>query len=102
MLDRKHNLYEDARKLYKDISMKNLDWPEAIWEAWISFENTFGSVQEIDECLDRVERAQTQVNKRRAKVLPQLRKIVVCSDALNVGANSGDGCTIKLQHELQG
>ncbi|KAJ3490444.1 hypothetical protein NLI96_g1424 [Meripilus lineatus] len=63
----KHNLYEDARKIYKDISTKNLDWPEAIWEAWITFENTFGSVQEIEDCLDRVERAQTQVNKRRAK-----------------------------------
>lgn len=48
--------------------MKNLDWPEPIWEAWISFENTYGSVQEIEECLDRVERARNQVNKRRARV----------------------------------
>jgi hypothetical protein len=47
--------------------MKNLDWPEAIWEAWISFEHLYGSVDEIDACLDRVEKAQYQVNARRAK-----------------------------------
>jgi squamous cell carcinoma antigen recognized by T-cells 3 len=48
--------------------MKNLDWPEAIWEAWLSFEHLYGSVHEVDECLDKIEKAQYQVNTRRTKV----------------------------------
>lgn len=48
--------------------MKNLDWPEAIWEAWISFEHLHGSVDQVNACLDKVEKAQYQVNVRRAKV----------------------------------
>jgi squamous cell carcinoma antigen recognized by T-cells 3 len=48
--------------------VKNLDWPEAIWEAWILFEHLHGSVELVDACLDKVEKAQYQVNIRRAKV----------------------------------
>ena len=66
-LYRKHQQHETARKTYKDIASKNIDWPEAIWEAWLAFEHLHGSVQEIDECLDRIERARSQVNARRAK-----------------------------------
>lgn len=49
--------------------MKNLDWPEAIWEAWIAFEHLRGSVEDLDACLDKIEKAQYQVNSRRAKVI---------------------------------
>jgi len=64
----KQDRHDEARAVFKDLCMKNLDWPEAIWEAWISFEHLFGSVQEVDACLDKIERAQYQVNMRRAKV----------------------------------
>ncbi|KAL4250529.1 hypothetical protein ABKN59_002266 [Abortiporus biennis] len=63
----RQQMYDDARKVFKDIVMKNLDWPEAMWEAWISFEHLHGTVQELEEAMDRVERAQYQVNARRAK-----------------------------------
>ncbi|KAM5538638.1 hypothetical protein V8D89_007667 [Ganoderma adspersum] len=63
----KGHMYDDARKTFRDIASKNLDWPEAIWEAWITFEQLHGTVEQIEEALDRVERAQTQVNSRRAK-----------------------------------
>ncbi|PIL22915.1 hypothetical protein GSI_15611 [Ganoderma sinense ZZ0214-1] len=63
----KGHMYDDARKTFRDIANKNLDWPEAIWEAWISFEQLHGTVEQIEEALDRVERAQVQVNSRRAK-----------------------------------
>ncbi|KIM89071.1 hypothetical protein PILCRDRAFT_812968 [Piloderma croceum F 1598] len=66
MLIRKDQ-YDDARSLFSDLAYKNLDWPEAIWEAWISFEHQHGSVAELEACLDKVERAQYQVNMRRAK-----------------------------------
>ncbi|KAI1794811.1 RNA-binding protein Prp24 [Ganoderma leucocontextum] len=63
----KGQMYDDARKVFRDIANKNLDWPEAIWEAWISFEQLHGTVEQIEDVLDRVERAQMLVNNRRAK-----------------------------------
>ena len=65
---RRRRRYDEARKIYRDISMKNLDWPEAVWEAWVSFEQLYGTLEQIEDALDRVQRAQTQVNARRAKV----------------------------------
>ncbi|KAI0769831.1 RNA-binding protein Prp24 [Fomes fomentarius] len=66
VLIRQH-LYDDARQVFREIAMRNLDWPEAIWDAWISFEQLHGSVIELEDALDRIQRAQTQVNNRRAK-----------------------------------
>ncbi|EPQ51022.1 hypothetical protein GLOTRDRAFT_66218 [Gloeophyllum trabeum ATCC 11539] len=63
----KQNQYDQARAVYVDVSTKNVDWPEAIWQAWLSFEHLYGSVDEIERCMDKVERAQGQVNARRAR-----------------------------------
>ena len=63
----KQHLYNDARTVFRDVANKNLDWPEAIWDAWIQFEQVFGSVEELEDCLDRVERARERVNMKRAK-----------------------------------
>ncbi|KAF8349290.1 hypothetical protein F5887DRAFT_945363 [Amanita rubescens] len=63
----KHQMYEQVRALFDDIHKKQLDWPESIWELWISFEHLHGSVDQVDECLDKIEKAQAQVNARRAK-----------------------------------
>ena len=60
-------MYDDARRVFRDVANKNLDWPEAVWEAWISFEQLHGTVDQIEEALDRVERAQAQVNNKRAR-----------------------------------
>ncbi|KAL0960935.1 hypothetical protein HGRIS_005940 [Hohenbuehelia grisea] len=59
--------HDEARAVFKDICMRNIDWPEAVWEAWASFEHVHGTVQDIEACLYRVEKAQYQVNVRRAK-----------------------------------
>ncbi|CAL1712564.1 unnamed protein product [Somion occarium] len=63
----RHQQYDTARDTFKDIASKNIDWPEAIWEAWLQFEHLHGSVQDIEECMDRIERARNQINVRRAK-----------------------------------
>ncbi|THG99405.1 hypothetical protein EW026_g2934 [Hermanssonia centrifuga] len=63
----KQGMYDDARKLFRDVANKNLDWPEALWEAWISFEHVHGSLEQLEDCLDRVERARKHVNMKRAK-----------------------------------
>ena len=61
-------MLDEVRKLFRDVANKNLDWPEAIWEAWATFEHAHGSVQELEDCLDRIDRARKQVNAKRAKV----------------------------------
>ena len=61
-------MYDEARKVFRDVAPKNLDWPEAVWEAWSAFEQVHGSLEELEDCLDRIERAQKQVNAKRAKV----------------------------------
>lgn len=81
---RKQEKYDETRTVFKDVSTKNIDWPEAIWEAWLTFENLHGSVEDIHTCMDRIERAQQQVNFRRAKVklvcLPSgLHSSLMCS-----------------------
>ncbi|KAA1469781.1 hypothetical protein DENSPDRAFT_835444 [Dentipellis sp. KUC8613] len=56
-----------ARSVFRDISNRDMDWPEAIWEAWIAFEHAKGTVSQIEACLDIVERARSRVNAKRAK-----------------------------------
>ncbi|KAI0084788.1 hypothetical protein BDY19DRAFT_1077256 [Irpex rosettiformis] len=60
-------MYDQARNVFREIAPKNLDWPEAVWEAWTAFEQVHGSVEELEDCFDRIERAQKQVNAKRAK-----------------------------------
>lgn len=64
----KHQRHAEARKIFTEIHTKHLDWPEAIWEAWTAFEHLYGSVDEIEFCLDKIEGAQYQTNMRRTKV----------------------------------
>jgi hypothetical protein len=66
--NRKHQKYDEARGVFSDICLKQLDWPEAVWEAWISFENLYGDITEIEACSEKVLRAQYFNNERRAKV----------------------------------
>lgn len=56
-----------ARATFKDAAFKNLDWPEAILEAWLTFEHLHGSVKDVDACLDTIGQAQHKINTRRAK-----------------------------------
>lgn len=76
---RRQKQLHEARTVFSDLVYKNLDWPEAIWEGWIAFEHQHGSVEELEACLDKVERAQTQVNMRRAKASKESSFIVVCT-----------------------
>ncbi|KAK7469083.1 Splicing factor [Stygiomarasmius scandens] len=63
----KRDQLEEARKVFSDVSFRKLDWPEAVWEAWISFEHLHGQVEQVDICIDRIEQARQVVNARRAK-----------------------------------
>lgn len=69
MLVRRQGDHEEARKAFTKAAKSQLDWPEMLWEAWLAFEHSYGSVEEIQAAFDVVERARTQVEARRAKVL---------------------------------
>ena len=64
----RHKDYSDARSVFEDIHKKRLDWPEAIWDAWVAFEQLHGSVFNIDSALDKIEKARIQVEYHRARV----------------------------------
>ncbi|KDR82688.1 hypothetical protein GALMADRAFT_57506 [Galerina marginata CBS 339.88] len=63
----KHKKFDEARQVFTDIHSKQLDWPEALWEAWLSFEHLHGSVEDIENASDKIESAQYQTNMRRSK-----------------------------------
>ncbi|KAI6014828.1 hypothetical protein BKA83DRAFT_4345131 [Pisolithus microcarpus] len=56
-----------ARSTFQEVSTKNLDYPEALWDAWINFEYAHGSLVSLEEALVRIERARSQVEARRIK-----------------------------------
>lgn len=60
--------YDEVRAVFSDICQKKIDWPETIWDSWVFFENLYGDVENLEECLAKVEKAQVFVNARRAKV----------------------------------
>lgn len=75
---RKNQKYDEARSVFSDVCLKQLDWPEAIWEAWISFENLYGGVMEVEACSEKVLRAQYFHSERRAKVFFFLTLLTLC------------------------
>lgn len=80
----KNGEFDETRKVFSDVHAKNLDWPEAIWEAWISFEHLHGTVDQVDACLDKIEKAQYQVNIRRAKEVEKASYQAMQMQAANV------------------
>jgi hypothetical protein len=54
--------------MYHSVLFKNMDWPEAIFDAWLSFEHMHGSVEDIQDCIERIEKAQRAVYTKRMKV----------------------------------
>ncbi|KAJ7175442.1 hypothetical protein C8R46DRAFT_64994 [Mycena filopes] len=70
----KNGQFDKARKTFVDLHLKNLDWPEAVWDAWLAFEHLHGSVQQIDAAGDKIEKAQAVVNTRRTKAAQKQAK----------------------------
>ncbi|KAF9046435.1 hypothetical protein BJ165DRAFT_1471732 [Panaeolus papilionaceus] len=63
----KHQRFDDAREIFQNVHSKQLDWPEVLWEAWLSFEHLHGSLEDIEMCIDKIERAQFQTQKKRER-----------------------------------
>lgn len=84
---RRQGNYNEARKIFTKAAKFPLDWPEMLWETWLSFEHSHGSAKEVQNALDIVERARTQVEARRAKVvlLSSLEQLSLSDDHIEGG-----------------
>lgn len=59
---------EAARKLYTQaIGRKDLDWPEAVYDAFVLFENTHGTLETLREAKRQIAHEQQKLNRRRQK-----------------------------------
>lgn len=56
-----------ARKTFQDMSTKNLDYPEALWDAWHNFEHAHGSLSSLEEAINKISQARAQLETRRAR-----------------------------------
>ncbi|KXN88177.1 hypothetical protein AN958_07636 [Leucoagaricus sp. SymC.cos] len=90
----KHQQYDEARSVFSDVYKKQIDWPEAIWEAWITFEQQHGSVTDIDVCSEKVLRAQYSNN--RAKEVEAGYQMQLQAQALEVIQDAA-GATVSEQ-----
>jgi hypothetical protein len=76
---RRQGDYDEARKVFTKAAKFPLDWPEMLWEAWLSFEHSHGSANEVQNAFDIIERARVQVEARRARViLSSLNHLLLC------------------------
>jgi hypothetical protein len=64
----KEKQISSARKVLKDVSQrKGIDWPEAIWERWISLEHLFGKNEDVQKCLAVIAVQRRVEEERRRK-----------------------------------
>ncbi|KAG8982971.1 Splicing factor, partial [Tulasnella sp. 427] len=60
--------YEKARTVYKSASTpsRNIDYPQAIWNAWVAFEEAYGSVEQLEHAIKRVRKMTQDLSKKAA------------------------------------
>jgi hypothetical protein len=58
--------------LSKASTIPYMDWPEAVWEAWISLQHSHGTLDSLNKCLDSIEWERQKVNAKRARVCLRL------------------------------
>ncbi|KAF9242560.1 hypothetical protein BU15DRAFT_86759 [Melanogaster broomeanus] len=92
--DYRHDI---ARTTFQNVSTKNLDYPEAVWDAWISFEHAHGSLAELERCSAQkaYEAAQYAMEQQAATSVPvHLRHgkaSVITGDGMDIEAPATSG-----------
>ncbi|KAG8973011.1 Splicing factor [Tulasnella sp. 425] len=63
--------YEKARTVYKNASTpsRTIDYPQAIWNAWVAFEEIHGTVDQLEHALKRVRKMTQDLTKKAAQRL---------------------------------
>ncbi|WWC70988.1 uncharacterized protein I206_104941 [Kwoniella pini CBS 10737] len=71
----RHSRIEQARDIFhKAIQRSDLDWPEAVYEALIRFENTHGTLGSLLDAKKRISREQEKLTKRREKAALEIQQ----------------------------
>ncbi|KAG6813581.1 hypothetical protein H0H92_009625 [Tricholoma furcatifolium] len=98
----KYQEYEKAGKVFQDIHSKNIDWPEAIWEAWINFEYLYGTVDGLNEALDKIERAQYQeAEKAQYQAMQAVAEVQTSEVSILVPAGSVTDADVAMDVDTQ-
>jgi hypothetical protein len=66
-IDAARNVYASA------ITRWDLDWPEAVYEAYIMFENVHGDLHTLLDAREQIDKQLTKVNRRRQKEAEKLQ-----------------------------
>jgi hypothetical protein len=65
---RRHDEYAKARTQFKIAIGRNVDWPEFIWTAWITFEDYYGTAESLNAAKARVGPLQEALAAQRQQV----------------------------------
>ncbi|WVF68817.1 hypothetical protein IAT40_003590 [Kwoniella sp. CBS 6097] len=68
VLSRSGNVERARETFQKSIQRSNLDWPEAVYEAYTQFESIHGSLADLLDAYTRIEKEREKVMRRREKV----------------------------------
>lgn len=77
--------YEKARTVYKSASTpsRTIDYPQAIWNAWVAFEEIHGTVDQLEHALKRVRKMTQDLTKKAAQAAGQQAKQVDAQEFLD-------------------
>lgn len=64
----RHDEYAKARTQFKTAIGRNVDWPEFIWTAWITFEDYYGTAESLNAAKARVGPLQEALAAQRMQV----------------------------------
>ncbi|KAF8584488.1 hypothetical protein K439DRAFT_1633508 [Ramaria rubella] len=76
--------YSRARALFKEMSQKKMDWPDAIWQLWVDFEQLYGFVEDIEYCLEKVKILSEKLEKQREQEAMQAQQAWIDASRLVV------------------
>ncbi|ORY01547.1 hypothetical protein K493DRAFT_405534 [Basidiobolus meristosporus CBS 931.73] len=52
--EKQHNTVSKVQSIFKQACQKQMDWPERIFEAWLSFEHEAGSIESLELAYSRI------------------------------------------------
>lgn len=68
-LHSRHQEHNKARSILKiAANRQGFDWPEAIWDLWISFETRYGSIESLMTARNKIAELTEALTKKRMEV----------------------------------
>jgi hypothetical protein len=87
-----------AREVLKGLTQrKGIDWPDPIWERWISLEHLFGRNEDVQGCLDIIAKRRQIEEEKRKKIEEERRRQI--EDERREAWSSGYQCAYQQVEE---